>query len=153
VRCKGVLGWATSGHRLISEIVRASTRLTKAADRFLLPFGLTSAQYDLLLALGPNFAGLGHSEAGVRLGVTRANVTGLVRRLEARGLCRVDARTDDARAKTVRATPAGARLLARIEAPWNERVRGFTRLIPERNQERIAEDVSRLEPILRPAIH
>ena len=138
--------WRSSGHRLIGEIIRASERLTKAADRFLLPWGLTAAQYDLLVVLGPHLGGMGHTQAGAELGVTRANVTGLVRRLVARGFCRVDVRIDDARAKTVRATPAGNRLLARIDGPWHERIRRTTRGIPGHVQHRLADFAERLEP-------
>lgn len=149
MRRNGGTEWRSSGHRLVTEIVRASERLTKAADRFLLPWGLTSAQYDLLAVLGPHLAGLGQTDAGERLGVTRANVTGLVRRLAARGLCRVDVRADDARAKTVRATPAGTRLLARIDGPWHQRIHRTTRMVPQRLQHRLADAAERLEPALR----
>ena len=138
--------WPTSGHRLIDEIIKASARLTKAADRFLDPWGITSAQFDLLGVLALHPAGLMQAEAGVFLGVTRANVTGLVRRLAARGLCSVDDKLGDSRARMVRTTPAGISLLARLESPWAARIRHTTRDISGPLQVRFANAAVGLEP-------
>lgn len=138
--------WRSPGHRLVVEIVRASERLTKAADRFLQPWGLTIAQFNVLALLASSPSGLKQSEIGSRLVVTRANVTGLVRRLSARGLCRVEARADDARAKIVRITAGGSKLMARIERPWFGRIDGTARALPIPLQRRLADAAALLEP-------
>jgi DNA-binding MarR family transcriptional regulator len=86
------------------------------------------------------------AEAGARLGVTRANVSGLVHRLTLLGLCRVETPSNDARAKLVRATRAGARLLARLQDPWHARLMKITRGIPVPLQHRMADAAEGLAP-------
>lgn len=138
--------WRSPSHRLVAQIVRASQRLTKSADRFLRPFGVTSAQYDFLAVVGPNHGGLRQVDAGARLGVSRANVSGLVRRLIVLGLCRVNVPARDARSRMVRTTTAGARLLARVEGPWYARLHRITRQIPVSLQHRMADAAESLAP-------
>ncbi|HZN58176.1 MAG TPA: MarR family transcriptional regulator [Planctomycetota bacterium] len=113
--------WTThnnSAHKLVVTTVQIGERLTKAADRFLKPFRLTVAQFNFLTVLMSATDGLPQTRIGDRLVVSRANVTGIVRRLKSRGLVQVERDPTDSRLKKVSITPAGARLVRRIEGPY-----------------------------------
>jgi len=79
-------------------------------------FGITLPRFDLMAQLERNPAGLKMNELSQRLMVSGGNVTGLTDQLEKEGLV---ARADDPgdrRAYTVRLTPAGRALFARMAA-------------------------------------
>jgi len=79
-------------------------------------FGITLPRFDLMAQLERNPAGLKMNELSRRLMVSGGNVTGLTDQLEKEGLV---ARTDDPgdrRAYTVKLTPAGRALFARMAA-------------------------------------
>jgi DNA-binding MarR family transcriptional regulator len=79
-------------------------------------FGITLARFDLLAQLERSAEGLKMSELSKRLMVSGGNVTGLTDELEKEGLV---ARADDPvdrRACTVKLTPAGRVLFARMAA-------------------------------------
>jgi DNA-binding MarR family transcriptional regulator len=62
------------------------------------------------------------------LGCHASNVTGLVDRLEARGVVRRQASTDDRRVKVLDLTPEGARLRAQVLRRMTTGVRPLSRL-------------------------
>lgn len=122
--------WGTfrnPGHRLAVTAFRTGERLGKGADRFLRPYRLSLAQFNLLAELAAHPEGLAQSAIGTFLVVSRANVTGLVGRMARRGLCRTKAVPGDRRVKIVRATGAGLRLLRSIERPYFREIDRFTR--------------------------
>ena len=132
------------GHRLVLTAVRVSERLKRAADRFLRPYRLSLPQFNLLAVLYANPAGAQQSKIGEVFTVSRANVTGLVRRLKARGLCRVEASPRDARVKTVRITPQGVSLLHRIEKPYFVEIRRITDALAGKSMEETSDLLERL---------
>ncbi|MBN2491713.1 MAG: MarR family transcriptional regulator [Planctomycetes bacterium] len=132
------------GHRLVVTVVRAAERLQKAADRFLRDYGITVAQFNLLAALAANRDSLPQSEIGTRLVVSRANVTGLVGRLQRLGLCRVDLDAADGRIRRVRLTPEGRRLLDRIEQPYFREIRRLTRGLEAARLQHAVDTLERL---------
>ena len=79
-------------------------------------FGITLPRFDLMAQLERNPGGLKMSELSRRLMVSGGNITGLTDQLEKEGLV---ARTDapgDRRAYTIKLTPAGRSLFARMAA-------------------------------------
>jgi DNA-binding MarR family transcriptional regulator len=70
------------------------------------------------------------NELAILLGCDNSNVTGLVDRLEARGLVARQANPDDRRVKTVVLTTAGTRLRARLLEHVSRPPAGFERLSP-----------------------
>jgi MarR family 2-MHQ and catechol resistance regulon transcriptional repressor len=98
---------------LVFNLLRTHSRLTPFLDACLRRQRLTAAQFNALLVLrNAGEEGLLMGEIGQQLVVTKANVTGLVDRMERQGWV---ARGDhsDRRATVVRLTQAGAELLAR----------------------------------------
>jgi DNA-binding MarR family transcriptional regulator len=132
------------GHRLVLTTVRVSERLKKAADQFLRRFRISLTQFNLLAVLSANPEGIPQSRIGDELTVSRANVTWLVRRGAARGLCRIDPSSLDARLKLVRITREGAALLRRIEGPYFAELRRIARGLSGAQALRAAEALDRL---------
>lgn len=74
--------------------------------------GLTPAQFDIIATLG-NTPGMTCRELGEKTLITKGTLTGVVDRLESRGLVRRGPSDADRRQVFVSLTPAGARLFAR----------------------------------------
>ena len=79
-------------------------------------FGITLARFDLLAQLERGVDGLKMSELSKRLMVSGGNVTGLTDELEKEGLVVREDDPADRRACTVKLTPAGRALFARMAA-------------------------------------
>jgi MarR family 2-MHQ and catechol resistance regulon transcriptional repressor len=138
----------TPGHRLTVTTVRVAGRLAKAADRFLKPWRLSLAQFNLLAVLRDHPKGLPQSGIGAQLVVSRPNISGLVRRMEARALCRIGSDARDARVRRVRISPEGARLMDRIRLPYDREIRRLTRALSTADLDRAAAALERLESAL-----
>ena len=79
-------------------------------------FGITLPRFDLMAQLERNPAGLKMNELSQRLMVSGGNVTGLTDQLEKEGLVTRADDPGDRRAYTVKLTPAGRALFARMAA-------------------------------------
>src|SRR4029450_439185 len=120
--------WSTyrnPAHELGVTAGRAAGQLTKAADRFLKAFRLTTAQFNFLAVLRSETGGIPQSRIGERLGGRpgggpggrgrpQGRGPGVGRRLKARGLARRGGDAADERVKRVVLTPQGARLMDEI---------------------------------------
>jgi DNA-binding MarR family transcriptional regulator len=99
--------------RLLAEAYQAFERLSGGHVREL---GLTPAQFDIVATLG-NTPGLPFRELGERTLITKGTLTGVVDRLESRGLVERVASDVDRRSVTVRLTAAGEREFRRVFEP------------------------------------
>ena len=79
-------------------------------------FGITLPRFDLMAQLERNPGGLKMNELSRRLMVSGGNVTGLTDQLEKEGLVARSDDPGDRRAYTVKLTPAGRALFARMAA-------------------------------------
>lgn len=129
----------SEGHRLVVTAFSAGERLGKAADRFLRPYRLSLAQFNVLVVLASEPRGVPQVYLGRRLIVSRANITGLVRRLKRRGTCAVVADAADRRVKRVRLTAAGRRLLRAIEGPYFREIGRMTSALGRRDLRRTSQ--------------
>ncbi len=99
---------------LAFSVLRTHNLLAPHLDRNLQDLKLTSAQFNVLLLLHAEpDGGLPLGEIGRKLVVTKANITGLIDRLEQKGLVYRDA-ADDRRVTVARLTPEGAQLADRV---------------------------------------
>jgi DNA-binding MarR family transcriptional regulator len=99
--------------RLLAETYQAFERLS---GRHVRELGLTPAQFDIVATLG-NTAGMSFRELGERTLITKGTLTGVVDRLEARGVVERVASDTDRRSVSVRLTRAGEREFARVFEP------------------------------------
>ena len=112
-------------HEAVLSIFVTASLLGKEADRVLQAFGLTQAQFDILMLLRYQTAdgAADQTTLGRMLVVNRSNVTGLVDRMERDGLVTRVGDPADRRVKRVRMTPAGARILERAGQAYAARTR------------------------------
>ncbi len=109
-------------------LLRTAEALWAASRVFFDRWQLSPSQFNLLNLLREQPAGCSQSELSRQLITHRSNITGLVDRLENRGLVRRDQHAHDRRAFVVVLTPVGRALLAEIlplyhaaaEVVWSE---------------------------------
>ncbi len=98
---------------LLRELVRCYQAFERHSSRHIRSLGLTPSQFDIIATLG-NTEGLSCKELGERTLITKGTLTGVIDRLEARGLLRRHDTAHDRRSFTVALTSAGEREFARI---------------------------------------
>src|SRR5690606_33107009 len=99
-------------HEVTLALVLTAQALQKEVARLLRPFDLTDAQFNVLMLLSfqaPD-GWLSQATLGDMLLVSRPNVTGLIDRLEQRGLVERNDDPDDRRVKRIRMTTQGKKL-------------------------------------------
>jgi MarR family transcriptional regulator, negative regulator of the multidrug operon emrRAB len=100
-------------HALL-QILRTAEALWNSSRVFFSRWDLSPSQFNVLNLLSGRSGGVTQSELSRELITHRSNITGLVDRLEARGLVRRTEMPGDRRAFLVQLTPAGRRLLEEI---------------------------------------
>jgi DNA-binding MarR family transcriptional regulator len=96
-------------------LLRAAEVIWQASHALFSRWQLSPSQFNVLNLLGSQPEGLTQTELGRALIMHRSNVTGLVDRLEQRGLLARHESAGDRRAWRVCLTPAGNALLAEIQ--------------------------------------
>lgn len=89
--------------RLLAECMQGFERFSGESVR---QHGLTHAQFDIIATLG-NTPGMSYKELGERTLITKGTLTGVIERLEQKGLVVRERSSDDKRSFFVRLTPAG----------------------------------------------
>ena len=101
---------------MIRELARCYQAFQRASDAHIRLSGLTPPQFDIVVTLG-NTDGMTFKELGNRTLITKGTLTGVVDRLEARGLVARAASPTDGRSTLVRLTPEGEHLFQRVFEP------------------------------------
>lgn len=96
--------------RLLAECYQAFEHLSSSHVRTL---GLTPAQFDIIATLG-NTAGMSFKELGDKTLITKGTLTGVVDRLETKGLVKRVTKVEDRRSTIVQLTAAGEREFNRV---------------------------------------
>lgn len=96
------------------QILKTSETLWNVSRDFFAHWEISPAQFNTLNLVLSSPKGMTQSDLGRALLTHRSNVTGLVDRLEKRGLVSRGEHASDRRVWTVRITPAGRRLLDQI---------------------------------------
>ncbi len=113
--------------RIVLAVFRASAQLARAGNRLAGARGLTQQQWVVLASIARGEAkseGLPLSALGRNLLVTKANITGMVDRLERDGYVTREDHPTDRRVTRARLTPKGRRFLAQVaplQEAWGER--------------------------------
>lgn len=81
--------------------------------------GLTHAQFDIIATLG-NTPGMSYKELGEKTLITKGTLTGVIERLEQKGLVERERSVDDKRSWFVRLTGAGERTFADVFPKMSE---------------------------------
>jgi DNA-binding MarR family transcriptional regulator len=102
------------------ELLRTAETIWNASRTFFAQWGLSPSQFNLLNLLSTTPDGRPQVEVSRELLMHRSNVTGLVDRLQARGLVERRPRQGDRRVNYVALTSAGRRLLRRVQPRYHE---------------------------------
>ena len=89
--------------RLLAECLQGFERYSGESVR---QYGLTHAQFDIIATLG-NTGGMSYKELGERTLITKGTLTGVIERLERKGLVLRERSLEDKRSYFVRLTPSG----------------------------------------------
>ena len=133
--------------RSLAECYQAFEAYSSAHVRGL---GLTTAQFDILATLG-NTPGMTCRELGEKTLITKGTLTGVLDRMETRGLVRRGPSDADRRQVFVSLTPAGARLFARVFPAHAEHIRRAFAVLNADELDRTRELLLRLRDALHDA--
>lgn len=126
-------------YRALIQLLRTAEDLWNSSRVFFARWNLSPSQFNVLNLLYARPDGLSQSELSRLLIMHRSNATGLVDRLEQRGLVRRQENSQDRRAYRVVVTPAGIRLLEEIYPHYFSAADQIWGDLPE----------SRVEPLIR----
>ena len=101
-------------YQALLQLLHTAETLWNSSRVFFARWELSPSQFNILNLLRLEPGGITQVELSRQLIMHRSNVTGLVDRLEARGLVRRQAHASDRRAWRVGLSPAGRRLLEQI---------------------------------------
>ncbi len=128
------------GYRALMELLRTADTVWNASRVFFERWDLSPSQFNVLNLLHLNPDGLSQTDLSRQLIMHRSNLTGLVDRLEKRGLVARREVAADRRAYSVVLTAAGIRLLREIlPRYYEEAARVWDRLPARRAAELIAD--------------
>ena len=96
--------------RLLAQCYQSFERLS---GRHLRELGLTPAQFDIVATLG-NLEGLNFRDLGELTLITKGTLTGVIARLQSRGLVERFPNPQDGRSEMLRLTAAGNELFAQV---------------------------------------
>jgi DNA-binding MarR family transcriptional regulator len=134
------------GYRALMELLRTADTVWNASRVFFERWDLSPSQFNVLNLLHLNPAGLSQTDLSRQLIMHRSNLTGLVDRLEKRGLVARREVAADRRAYSVVLTAAGTRLLREILPRYYEEAARVWDRFPAR---RAAELIADLQQIAR----
>ncbi len=112
-------------------MLRTSETLWNASRTFFDRWDLSPSQFNVLNLLADQPGGCTQIELSRQLIMHRSNVTGLVDRLEARGLVRREKIPTDRRAFNLVLTPAGKKLIRQIQPHYYRAAETLWRGIPD----------------------
>ncbi len=128
---------------LMRELVRVNQAFSQYSDRHIKRLGLTPAQFDVLATLG-NTAGMTFKELGIKTLLTKGSLTGIIDRMEDKGLVRRLSSTEDRRSVLVRLTPTGQRLFEEVFPAHLKHLASAFGRISERDQKALARLLRKL---------
>jgi len=97
----------------VRELVRAYQAFSSYSESFVRHYDLTPAQFDVIATLG-NTCGLSMGDIGEKTLITKGTLTGVVDRLEKKGLVCRQIPPDNRRSVVVTLTPTGTQLFEQV---------------------------------------
>lgn len=139
-----------ANHEALLNVIRTAAMLQKLSDRFFSQFGVTDAQFNLLVILKDSGAeGLSQQELSQHLIVTKSNVVGLVDRLERAGYLKREANSTDRRRNRIVLTREGQELVGRVEKIYLEEVDRMMNVLSTAQKEALISVMDQLRQYLR----
>ena len=139
---KGLPGVPGARYRALIELLRTSENLWNASRIFFARWELSPSQFNILNLLSDQPEGCTQIELSRRLIMHRSNVTGLVDRLETRGLAKREDSVKDRRAFIVVLTPAGMKLIRQIQPHYYRAAETVWNGVPVRRAEQLVAELA-----------
>ncbi len=122
--------------------------VSAVANRHIESQGLTPAQFDVLATLGDT-PGMTCKQLGQGTLITKGTLTGVLDRLEAKGLIRREHGSCDSRQIFVSLTPAGEKVFNETFQPHIDYLAQFWDRMPPERQQQLAELLQELQSAFR----
>lgn len=135
---------------VLLELTRAYQAFETCSAAHLRTLGLTPSQFDIIATLG-NTDGMNFKELGEKTLITKGTLTGVVDRLEAKGLVRRVASASDGRSQTVQLTRRGETLFAKVFPAHVEYVGQFFAAFSQADLDAMQAELHRLRTALSAA--
>jgi DNA-binding MarR family transcriptional regulator len=132
-------------YQALLELLRASEALWQASRVFFSRWDISASQFNVLNLLSAAPDGVGQTELSRQLVMHRSNITGLVDRLEARGLVRRRSIENDRRAHRVVLTPRGVALVQAILPLYHQAAEEVWNDIPAASIESLLDQLAKLQ--------
>jgi MarR family transcriptional regulator, 2-MHQ and catechol-resistance regulon repressor len=132
---------------VIRELARCYQAFQRVSDAHVRRTGLTSPQFDIVVTLG-NTEGMTFKELGSRTLITKGTLTGVVDRLEARGLVERMASPTDGRSTLVRLTGQGVRVFREVFEPHLAVLAPAFESLPECGRKELVKRLAQLREAL-----
>ena len=147
-------GFAHLPHETLLSLYYTAAQLKKTADAFFREYGLTDVQFNLLMLLHHQAEpgeGLTQVDLSRMMLVNRANITGLVDRMEKAGLVERRAVPGDRRYNTIVMTPHGKKLLTKVENDYRRTIEGLLGGITQAEMRQLTDLLGRVREHLSDA--
>jgi DNA-binding MarR family transcriptional regulator len=119
-------------HELVLSLLRTASLIQKRSDVFFSRFGITDAQFNILMVLKYNGGvQVSQQDLSARLVVHKSNIVGLLDRLENSGMLSRKADARDRRLNHIALTAKGKRLVERVEGAYFEEIDRLMRALDE----------------------
>jgi DNA-binding MarR family transcriptional regulator len=140
----------TTEHECLLNILYAGTMIYKASYVYFRKYGITDAQFNVLIQL--RYARqntLSQADLGRRLVVNKADMTGIVDRLEKAGFVERADHPKDRRINIVNITRKGRDMVNKLEPGYFEGVKKLMSGIPKANMEKIIKGMEKIRENIR----
>ena len=131
-------------YQALLQLLRTADTLWNSSRIFFARWELSPSQFNVLNLVNDKPDGMSQIELGRRLIMHRSNVTGLIDRLEARGLVLRKDADRDRRAYRIVVTPAGAKLVRQIVPQYYRLAEDVWDGFPIASADRWEDDLKRL---------
>jgi len=133
---------------LVRQLVRSYQAFEQISHSHIRQLGLTAAQFDVLATLG-HTEGMTMNILAEKTLVTKGTLTGIVDRLEVKGLVQRFVPPEDRRCFTIRLTEAGERLFQATFPVHIAYLKGFFDQLSPSEQQAIQGSLARLAEVLQ----
>jgi len=130
-------------------VVRAYQAFDLMSDAHIRKLGLTSPQFDIIVTLG-NTPGMTCREIGERTLITKGTLTGVLDRLEAKGLLVREESAEDRRSFIIKLTAKGQTLFETIFPTHLAHMDQYLGQLSPQDRAAIEQSLNRFRAVLRP---
>jgi DNA-binding MarR family transcriptional regulator len=133
-------------HETLLNIIVTANLLIKEAQQLFRPYGLTDAQFDILMILETQSdqGRLNQTELGHMLLVNRSNVTGLIDRMENAGWVKRSPDSEDRRINLVEITDNGRKILESTKNLYIKKIGEITSVLSHHEKILLVEILERI---------